>query len=138
MIVYLDTSAVIRFLLNDTAKFANFGKWDKQGSSELLEVECHRTFDCMRLQGALNDLEVVDLKDELNELLKKVEIIELSSRIITRAKGSFPVVVRTLDALHLATAEAWGKYLDKQVTVVTHDKQMSLASKSIGLEVVSE
>jgi predicted nucleic acid-binding protein len=138
VIAYLDTSAVLRYLLNDPEQFTRFGKWEKQGSSELLEVECQRTFERMRLQGELTDHEVVDLKDDLKNFLENMDLIDLGPEILARAKGSYPVVLRTLDALHLSTAEVWSKYLQKPVTVVTHDKRMSLAAKSIGLSVFTE
>jgi len=138
VIFYLDTSAVLRYLLNDPEQFSSFGKWEKQGSSELLEIECQRTFERMRLQGELTDQEVVDLKDDLKDFLEKMDLIYLGPEILARAKGSYPVVLRTLDALHLSTAEVWSKYLQQPVAVVTHDKQMSLAAKSIGFSVFAD
>lgn len=53
-----------------------------------------------------------------------------------RAMESFPVVVKTLDALHLATALAFhGTEGMEIVSVFSHDRSMNLCARALGLSV---
>lgn len=136
MIVYIDTSVVIRYLLNDPLQYNKFGKWEKGASSILLEIEGHRTIDRLRFSGEITDKETSELKSDFKRLLKTIDIISLNTHILERSMGSYPIPIRTLDALHLASAELWANYIKKPIALLSHDKQMILAAKSIGLETV--
>jgi hypothetical protein len=50
----------------------------------------------------------------LAEILAGLDLVALTDEVKARAKGSFPVVVRTLDALHLSTAELLSQAPDER------------------------
>ena len=54
MIVYLDTSALLRLVLGEAGALAELTSAQSLVSSELLAVESLRTIDRLRLQGALS------------------------------------------------------------------------------------
>ena len=59
-------------------------------------------------------------------------MVELWPLVLERALEAFPVPVRTLDALHLATAE----YLFRQrrrIELATYDGRMADAAKAMGI-----
>ena len=60
-------------------------------------------------------------------------MIELSPAISIVAASLQPVVLRTLDAIHVASALALGSELD---AFVTYDDRMAEAARAIGLPVV--
>ena len=65
-------------------------------------------------------------------LLSRIALLELSPPVLTRALQAFPVPVRTLDALHLATVD----YLHKQgqtIELATYDRRMSDAARMMGI-----
>ena len=59
MKIYLDTSVILRYLLNQKPLIEGWGMWDEVWTSELMGLEARRTFDRLRLTGYLDDLGVV-------------------------------------------------------------------------------
>jgi predicted nucleic acid-binding protein len=55
--------------------------------------------------------------------------------VLARALDPFPVPVRTLDALHLASALFLGER-GQEIAVASYDEQFVRAGKALGLEVV--
>ena len=125
--LYLDTSVLGRVLLDepDTAAIRReLGRFERHISSRLLRVELRRL-------GLLKDmLEYVD------ELLSGKVLIPLDETILTAAETIAPSVVRTLDAIHLATAVrlASAGQLD---ALMTYDKQLAEGAREHGITVLS-
>jgi len=68
--------------------------------------------------------------------LEAVDLILLQRPILARAAEPFPMPLRTLDALHLATALVWRDRMREALTMATHDQDLALAARAFGLEVV--
>ena len=66
----------------------------------------------------------------VREGLRRVDLIGIDDRILDAAGILEPQVLRTLDAIHLATAMAVGDDLE---TIVTYDGRMVDAARVIGL-----
>ena len=62
--------------------------------------------------------------------LRRIDLVAIDDRILDSAGILEPRVLRTLDAIHLATALALGDDLD---AVVTYDERMAEAAKLVGL-----
>ncbi len=110
--------------------------WTHVYSSELLLLECHRAIDRSRLLQQIGDKERAELETRLGEVTDRLDLIPVTKEIMTRAGGSFPTVVATLDALHVASALATRGGNPKLSTVATHDLQMARAAASLGFEVI--
>lgn len=67
-------------------------------------------------------------------VVSHVTVVEVSEAIRERASLLEPVMLRSLDALHLSTALELGEDLD---AVVTYDTRMTDAAASLGLHVVA-
>ena len=59
MTVYLDSSVVLSWLLNQEPSLEEWGHWQAGYTSELCRVEFYRTIDRLRLDGDLDDHERV-------------------------------------------------------------------------------
>lgn len=70
--------------------------------------------------------------DAVRRLLTHVSRIELIPEVLDRARAPFPVPVRTLDALHLATAH-WLAEQGHPVEIATYDGRLAGAAEAIGL-----
>ena len=70
---------------------------------------------------------------QLRVILSSIEIFELDADIAARAMRVSPDVLRTLDAIHVATALAIGPTLD---AFVTYDDRQAEAARAAGLPVV--
>jgi len=135
VIVYLDTSVVLRRFLRQPDALPDWGDWEQAYASVLLRVEAARAFDRLRLEGALDDSQRAELTKELQLLCDTLYLVGLTEDILTRAAQSFPTVVGTLDALHLSTALAVLQETRESPTVLTHDARLAVAAQSQGLTV---
>ena len=134
MIVYLDTSVVLRVLLGEPNPTDLWGKWDKAYSSSVWRVEALRTVDRLRLTHEITDLEVADLVRDVQTINHTLEIYPLNDRILQRASETFPTVVGTLDAIHLASA-IFIREMQQIDFLMTHDSQLGIAARSLGFQI---
>jgi hypothetical protein len=104
-------------------------------SSELIEAEAFRAVDRERLIGNLNDAEVALKRNELGKLLARLDLTPIDRTVIDRAKASFAVNVRALDAIHVATAEVLVSEASEPFQFWTHDARQGTAALSRGLTV---
>lgn len=68
------------------------------------------------------------------EVLSRFDLVRLSDRILAAAAELEPYHVRSLDAIHLATARLLGDTLRR---IVTYDDRMTGAARHLGFTVVS-
>jgi predicted nucleic acid-binding protein len=134
MIVYLDTSVVLRVLLKEPNPIDIWGKWDQAFSSALWRVEALRTVDRLRLLHDISDAEVADLVRDVQTTHETLAIYPLDERIMQRASETFPTVVGTLDAIHLASAIFIREFQSIDL-ILTHDMQLATAARSLGFRV---
>jgi predicted nucleic acid-binding protein len=135
MTVYIDSSVILRILFRESNPVEVWAKWDSAFSSSLWRVEALRTVDRLRLSGDLSDEDVADLVREIRIVHETLAIYPLSERILQRASESFPTVVGTLDAIHLATALAI-REVEPIDLLLTHDGQLGTAARSVGFTVI--
>ncbi len=136
MKAYLDTSVILRKLLGEPGALKEWGHWDEGCTSEITRVESLRVLDRLRLQGSLEDREVAEKMQLLKGILETTDLITLDSAILGRASQSYPTIIGTLDAIHLATALLWKEMTGTQITMATHDETLGLSAKAHGLSVV--
>lgn len=135
MTVYIDTSVILRILFREPNPVEVWGKWDRAFSSSLWRVEALRNVDRLRLSGDLSDENVADLVRDIRVVHETLAIYPLVERILQRAGESFPTVVETLDAIHLATALAI-RDVEPIDLLLTHAGQLATAARSVGFTVV--
>jgi predicted nucleic acid-binding protein len=126
---YVDTSAVIKLLAEETHSRAFAAFYDAHAdaewvSSALLRVEATRAV--MRAAPAL----LPDVRD----LLSAFSYIAIDNDIVEGAVNEPDRGLRSLDAIHLATARVLGPDLD---AVVSYDDRLVEAAKQAGLTTAS-
>lgn len=136
MTIYLDTSAVLRALLGDGERLPEWGKWGRAYSSELMVVEARRAIDRLRLEHALDDEGLADAHQALASTRRAIGAIRLTPAILRRAGQPMPTVVRTLDAIHLASALLFAEHREAGLVFGTHDRSQATAARALGFEVV--
>jgi predicted nucleic acid-binding protein len=135
MTVYVDTSVILRVLLHEPHPIAVWSKWDRAFSSALWRVEALRTVDRLRLAHEIEDSELADLVEDVQLTHETFNIHPINDRILLRASETFPTVVGTLDAIHLATALSVRESIPIDY-VLTHDSQLGTAARSLGFNVM--
>lgn len=120
--IYVDSSVFVAHLLaEDRRPPKEF--WSGQlASSRLLEVEAWTR---------LNSRGMRRLGEVLRTLLSRISVIEMDESVLVRATEPFPIRVRALDAIHLASAE-YLRTIGQEVSVATYDARMGDAARQLG------
>ena len=132
MTAYLDSSVLLRHILLGEEPIRHALEFPRVVSSELIEIECRRVLHRCRLAGELTDEALTVARERLDEVLAGIDLLELSMQIKQRAMAPFPVNVRTLDALHVATALMVGEDAGG-VALFSHDEGMNRCARSLGI-----
>ncbi len=132
MVGYLDSSVALSAILAGDRAIDQIWNLRAVFSSELLEIECRRAIFRDHSIGLLKDEGLLAAFEKLAEILEGAELVALESSIKRRAMEAFPVHVKTLDALHLATALAVASQ-DETVAVFSYDQGMNRAARALGL-----
>lgn len=104
MVGYLDSSVLLRHILIGDAAIHHIQAMSRVVSSEFLEIECRRVIHRYRMEGNLDDEGFITAVERLEEVLSAVSLLAFSPKVKRLTMGSFPVSVKTLDAIHLASA----------------------------------
>jgi predicted nucleic acid-binding protein len=124
-VIYIDSSVVLAELFAEDRRPAETLWASVLVSSRLLEYEVwSRALARLRRPP----------RTEITALLGKVDMTEMSQLALRRALEPFPVAVRTLDALHLATAVSLNTQADP-VLLASYDRRMVAAARGLGLQV---
>ena len=92
-------------------------------SSRLLEYEVINRIYARRMERAQLDL--------ARRFLGAVEFVEMTQQVLVRVLEPWPVSVRTLDALHLATMDFLRKR-GEPIELASFDHRLSAAAQALG------
>jgi hypothetical protein len=127
--IYVESSVVLAELLaEDRHPVATFWDDDSLISSRLTEYEVWNRIHAQGL-GASHD-------GAVRGLLARLAFLELEPPVLARAFEPFPVRVRTLDALHLASL-AFMDGLGRRPALATYDVRLGDAANAMGFELVA-
>lgn len=135
MIAYVDSSVVLRIVLGQPGRLTEWKSIVTGVASGLVEVECLRTLDRLRVAGNLSSDDVAVRREAVFRVLEGLELVELTRAVLRRAAQPMPAPLGTLDAIHLATAEMWREAKGKELLVATHDQALALAARASGFRV---
>ena len=127
-VIYLDSSAALYAVLNVPQRSALHSWMATSGalhvSSRLLRTEVVRVL-------RREDIPV----SQAAPLLDRVGLLDITREIHRLAEDIRPHI-RTLDALHLATAASLERTLDTPLTIATHDRTMTSVAHQLSLRTV--
>jgi predicted nucleic acid-binding protein len=125
---YLDASALVKLIVAEPESGAlrrYLGERPRIISSRIVEVELRR---------AVARQDEIDAGDRVSSLIATVELLELNAEVARRAGELNPATLRSLDAIHLASALVIAPELD---AVVAYDTRLAAAARAAGLAVVA-
>lgn len=128
--IYLDTCAVAKLARHERETEALFDWLERHGdesliASVLLEVE---------LERALRRADPTAL-GRIPRILSGITRIELTAPIRVLAGAYQDPLLRSLDAVHLATAQALTDGGEELTAFVTYDKRLIEAARAVGMHV---
>ncbi len=137
MTVYAESSAVLAWLLGEPAA-DDIRELLRSATvvltSDLTLIECDRVVARIVARRELSEAEGATLRGELSIASAHWAILRLDGEISTRARHPFPLEpVRTLDALHLASALA-AKAAAPDLVVLSLDDQVRANARALGFE----
>jgi predicted nucleic acid-binding protein len=130
-VIYLDTCAVAKLARHERETEALFDWLDARGheslvSSVLLEIE---------LERALRRVEPAALP-RIPRILGGISRVELNAAIRAVAGAYQDPLLRSLDAIHLATAQTIAESTGTEISAfVTYDKRLIAAARAVGVHV---
>ncbi len=137
MIGYIDSSVVIRLLTADGPDLVEWRELEQMVASDLLLVEVNRTLHRLEVEGRLREEQARVAQSSFDQLRASFHFLSVSSGILLAAGGPMPTVLRTLDALHIATALVARWWFDSEdFLFVTHDSRQGTAARLMGFDVV--
>ena len=123
---YLDASALVKLVVPEpesAALVAFLTPPTRMTSSALGRLETLRAVRRIVEESALSDAEV---------LFARITLLAITDRILDRAATLGPAMLRSLDAIHLASALSLGADLDG---LITYDERLAEAARQAGVTV---
>jgi predicted nucleic acid-binding protein len=121
-VIYLDSSVALAHLLAEDRAPPNSLWREPLVSSRLLEYEVWNRIHGRGLARSHGEA--------ARALIGRVALVELASAVLTRALEPFPVAVRTLDALHLASME-FLRARGQDVALASYDERLLAAARAL-------
>jgi hypothetical protein len=125
-VIYLDSSAALAHLF-DEDRIPPIAMWlQRLYSSRLLQYEL---WNRIHARGFTHSH-----ADEARALLARVTLIDLSPTVLMRALEPFPISVRTVDGLHLATI-AFLHSSGEDVQLASYDHRLVAAARALRIAI---
>lgn len=123
--IYVDSSVVLAHLLAEVRR-PPAKLWSASlASSRLLEYEVWSVLHRRSSAEAHGERARV--------LLERIDLLNLSPRMLERALDPFAVPLRTLDALHLASLHYLRRERGWRIELSTYDRRMAAAAEAMGV-----
>jgi uncharacterized protein len=124
---YLDSSAIVKLVVAEPESAAlrrYLRRRTRCASSALAQTEVVRAV--LHLGS--------DAERLAREALRRIDLIRINDRVLVGAGALLPAELRSLDAIHLATAQLLG---DSLARIVTYDERMAEAAHYLNFTVVA-
>lgn len=130
---YIESSALLAALLDgDPAARKAIRAPGRLVTSALTLAEANRAVVRSRATGRVTAAAEREAIRGLQTFARRCEIVAVSEEVLIRAGSPFPVEpIRTLDAIHIATAELLGEP-PQLVTLITRDKRVADNARALG------
>jgi uncharacterized protein len=123
-VAYLDASAIVKLVL------------DEPGSAQLIRWYHESERIVTSRVGVIETSRAAGRRDgdpaQLAAVIDRLEVFELDADVSQRASAIGPISLRTLDAIHIATALS----IPGLASFVTYDDRLAEAARNVGLPVV--
>jgi predicted nucleic acid-binding protein len=136
VIAYVDSSVLVRYVLLQPNRLARLTSFEQLVTSQVTQLECLRTLDKARIEERLVPDEIVARSAALFSQLRRMRRVAVSRSILDRGGSSFPLPVKALDAIHLATALQFREREQPDLMFATHDRQQGRAALAMGFQVI--
>ena len=133
---YIESSALLSAILErDISAIRSVRKSGRRVTSTLTIAESHRSLIRAYATNRIDARKLRAAARAVNTFAARCDLVAVTDQVLSRASRPFPLEpVRTLDAIHLATAEVVSEH-PAMVTIVTRDERIRLNAAALGYEV---
>jgi predicted nucleic acid-binding protein len=132
---FYDSSAFVKLFVSEagtTAMLQMYASADRRIVSKLAFLEVRSAIRRLELDSSLTLARAVIARDLLSAEAERIEVVSLTDEIVDAAQEIMDRrAIRTLDAIHLATAMSLG--LSTELVLVTSDDRLGRAAIDEGL-----
>jgi predicted nucleic acid-binding protein len=129
---YIESSALVAALLEHDRAVMKAPAGTQHVTSALTLAEVGRTIIRARATGRLTPADEQAAVRALRTFERRCFVVDVDRAVLARVRRPFPVEpIRTLDAVHLATAELLGE-APQVVTIVTRDVRVRDNAQALG------
>jgi predicted nucleic acid-binding protein len=124
--IYLDSSALLKLIFDEEETpglVAFLSDWPARVSSALARIEV------MRIAARVEDRAVAR---EAQRIFRGLSLVRVDDGIVAAAAAIKPAGLRSLDAIHLATEQAFDHHL---AGMVVYDRRLAAAARDHGIAV---
>jgi predicted nucleic acid-binding protein len=133
---YFDSSVILRYAINHVDAIRDLSRFSNGATTSVItHIECLRVLDRWRLTREISESVLVDARSLCLKILRGLKTVELDDQIVQLAAQSFPIAMKSLDAIHLATALILKKQFNQPVRILTHDVKLGLAARAMEIEI---
>jgi len=125
---YLDSSAIVKLAVREAESVALRRYLHRR--RPLVSSALARTEVVRALLPAGDDAVAAGRK-----VLARLDLVRINNQVLDSAAALRPAEIRSLDAIHLATALLWMESNSQDLTLFTHDRQLATAARACGLDV---
>jgi len=128
-VIYVDSSVALAQLLFETRAPPAWLWREPLVSSRLFEYELWNRLQAYQLTGVRGD--------DVRAMLALVDMLEMTGSVLARALEPFPIAVRTLDGLHLATMDYMRRHAGDDLELASYDGRMQAAARALGIKIAA-
>ena len=131
--IYLDTSAAMK-LVRPEVHSNDLSDWLRERTQSVVLASVLVEMELMRATRR----SAPERLDRAAEVLRGIGVVTLSSSVVTRASEYTDASLRSLDAIHVATAEHVVAVTRERLSAfVAYDDRLLAAARSVGLPTVA-
>ena len=137
---YIDSSFLLSIIFEDNNYVKSVDIWNTLDvflGSILLEIECRiNVYKYLIIQMKEKKL-FKEKEEQLAELLKNINKKNIDEEISLEIQNHEKLKrLKSLDSIHLATANIFNKLINEKILVCSYDKNMILISKEMGMNII--
>ena len=132
---YVDSSCLVRAITGDGPLLPGWSYWERAFASELVRVEVRRSLFRVHEQSHMSVEDVAEGWTKLAAIEATIEWLPVAPTVLAMAAQRTAMALKTLDALHLATARIVRDLFVPDLVFATHDRQLGTAAATFGFDV---
>lgn len=132
---YFDSSVILRRFFSEPNQMRGLEKYDAGCSSVVSRIECARALDRALRMGRIDTREFAEIRSGMTRFMDSLSLVPVSDEVVEIAAGPFSSPVRTLDALHMASAQIWRRLVRVEPDFLTHDAELATVARGAGFNV---